>query len=298
MKKIAIISLKGGVGKTTIAAGLAQALHQMGYKVGALDVDFSAPNLHIVLNCDGCRPGRATGDVIVPVERDGIKVLSWGMIFPSQSAITIEDKQIEPEDLRQAVSWIREGKEEKAITLLTELADHPGGATEHMRLLLRPGAIAWGEIDFLILDTPPNSTGVIRVALEAELDGVIIVTHPSRVSLADTGRTLDLFRKEQIPIYGVISNQGTQQGLERYDLRDQDVIDLANKNALPFALTIPHENDLASHFQNLADKILTVQPIRLPMREIAQESHTKFMQMGTRMGKALRVFIGGEEKDD
>ena len=132
-------------------------------------------------------------------------------------------------------------------------------------LILQDGAVDWGELDWLVVDTPPESTGVIRVALEAEgVVGAIIVSHPSRVSLADTRRTVDLFRKRGLPLLGILCNQGTQNGQDRYDLKEKDIEDFARERGLPYIGAIPHSRDLDTHFDRVAEFVVGASPVVLP----------------------------------
>jgi len=231
--------------------------------VGILDGDYTAPNIPIMLGCDDKKPGRAKGNVVVPVEHDGIKVISWSMVWPQDSAVLIEDRQVEPEDLMYAASMLKAGKTEAAIKYLTQLADDPGGAISHLRLLFEPGNIDWGDIDFLVVDTAPTSSGTVRVIVEAGLWGAILVTHPSKPSLADLRRTVDMFRKKQAPIIGLISNQGTHNGNPQYDLTDSDIEQFAREGGIPFITAVPHTHDLAPYFDRVAEFIVSCQPIVL-----------------------------------
>ena len=263
--KILVVSLKGGVGKTKVTAELAKALTRRGLKVGVLDCDYHAPNIPTEFNCEGVKPTRESGNRILPPLVNGIRILSWGMIFPPDSAVMIEDSQVEKDDLLKVRElWVK-GETARGLKYLDHLIAHPGGAMEHMKLLLEDGAVSWGDIDYLVVDTPPESTGVIRVALEAQhVKGAIIVCHPSRVSLADTRRTVDLFRKRSLPILGLLSNQGSQNGQNRYDLTDQDMEAFAGEKGIPYIAAIPHTTDLSPHFDRVARFVVEAQAVILP----------------------------------
>ena len=231
MKTILSASVKGGVGKTTVAVGLAQALQRLGFKVGVLDLDYRAPCVPIVLNVEDATLGRTEGDAMVPVQVDGLHVFSMAFIWPASKCVQVEDND----------------------------------ATADVQQLLTPGVIAWPDLDFLVLDSPPTSSGIVRVALErAEAAAAVIISHPSRVSRADTVRTLDLFAEKQVPVFGLISNQGVDEhGQNRFDLQDQDIMDLAARYNLPWCFCIPHTRTLAPHFDGLAQCILSTQPVLL-----------------------------------
>jgi ATP-binding protein involved in chromosome partitioning len=224
-------SVKGGVGKTTVAVGVAQALQRKGFNVGILDLDYRAPCVSIVLNIEDALLGRTEGDALVPVQLEGLHVFSMAFIWPPSKCVQIEDND----------------------------------AAADVRQLLTPGVIAWPELDFLVIDTPPTASGIVRVALEcSEAAGALIISHPSRVSRADTVRTLDLFSEKQVPVFGLVSNQGVDEhGENRFDLQDRDIIDLAATYGLPWCFCIPHTRDLTLHFDGLAQCILSTQPVLL-----------------------------------
>jgi ATP-binding protein involved in chromosome partitioning len=231
VKTILSASVKGGVGKTTVAVGVAQALQRKGFQVGILDLDYRAPCVPIVLNIEDGVLGRTENDAMVPVQVEGLHVFSMAFIWPASKCVQVEDND----------------------------------ATDDVRQLLAPGVIAWPNLDYLVLDSPPTSSGIVRVALErSEAAGALIVSHPSRVSRADTVRTLDLFAEKQVPVFGLISNQGIDEhGQDRFDLQDQDIIDLAARYSLPWCFCIPHTRDLNPHFDGLAASILSTQPVLL-----------------------------------
>ena len=94
--------------------------------------------------------------------------------------------------------------------------------------------------------------------------GALIVCHPSRVSLADTRRTVDLFRKRGLPLLGILCNQGTQNGEARYDLREADIEAFARERGIPFIGAIPHTQDLGPHFDRVAEFVVGAEPVILP----------------------------------
>jgi len=283
VKLIGVFSVKGGTGKSTTTIQTALALRRLGFKVGILDGDYTAPNIPIMLGCDNKKPGRARGNVVVPVEHDGVKVISWSMVWPQDSAVLIEDRQVESEDLMFAVSMLKAGKTEAAIKYLTQLADDPGGAISHLRLLFEPGNIDWGDIDFLVVDTAPTSSGTVRVIVDAGLWGAILVTHPSKPSLADLRRTVDMFRKKQAPIIGLISNQGTKDGSPQYDLIDDNVEQFAKEGGIPFIVAVPHTRDLAPYFDKVAEFIIGSKPVILPPRTFDEAKAMKTLKGITKL---------------
>jgi ATP-binding protein involved in chromosome partitioning len=171
--KIIVISGKGGVGKTTVAINLAYGLAGKGNRVGILDVDIHGPNIAKMLGIEGEKlSGSEAGIEPVPV-MFGLKAVSL--------ALLLEDKD-------QPVIW---RGPLKMMTIKQFLAD-----------------VNWGELDYLIVDSPPG-TGDEPLSvcqLIPDLDGAIIVTTPQDVAILDSRKSV-LFAKElKIPIVGIIEN--------------------------------------------------------------------------------------------
>ncbi len=173
---IAIVSGKGGVGKSTVAANLAVALGQTGAKVGLIDADIYGPSIPLMFNEMGTKPSAVekNGKVLVaPVEKYGIKILSIGFFVDPQKALV----------------W-RGPMASNALTQLFTEAD-------------------WGELDYLVLDMPPG-TGDIHLTIVQNLSvtGVAVVTTPQEVALADARKAIAMFTQESInvPVLGLIEN--------------------------------------------------------------------------------------------
>jgi ATP-binding protein involved in chromosome partitioning len=165
-----IMSGKGGVGKSTVATNLALALKARGYKVGLLDADMYGPSIPTMLGITG-RP-MSDGNRIKPLERFGVKLMSIGFML---------------EDAKAAVVW--------------------RGPMLHGALMQFLGDVAWGELDFLLLDLPPG-TGDVALTLSQKLqaNGSIIVTTPQEVALQDVYKSVSMNQKVGIPITGVVEN--------------------------------------------------------------------------------------------
>ena len=173
---IAVVSGKGGVGKSTIAANLALALHQLGAKVGLLDADIHGPSVPIMFGVHDETPEmRVVNDkqLMVPIERHGIKLLSIGfMIQPNQ-----------------AVVW-RGPMVSSALRQFVNDTD-------------------WGDLDYLILDMPPGTGDIhLTMAQIVPVSGVVLVTTPQDVALADAKKAAAMFEVMpiKIPILGVVEN--------------------------------------------------------------------------------------------
>jgi ATP-binding protein involved in chromosome partitioning len=173
---IAVVSGKGGVGKSTVAANLALALSQSGAKVGLMDADIYGPSQHIMFGIRGERPMMKDQDgkgLIVPIEKYGIKVMSIGLLI----------------DEKQAVVW-RGPMVSSAIRQFVTDVD-------------------WGELDYLVIDMPPG-TGDIHLTImqTVPVTGVIVVTTPQLVAIADAKKGVAMFGQSQlkVPIIGLVEN--------------------------------------------------------------------------------------------
>lgn len=173
---IAVSSGKGGVGKSTVAVNLAVALARLGYKVGLLDTDIFGPSQTKMLGVEEVRPYAVEKDgrqLIEPVERYGVKMLSIGFF-------------VRPD---QATLW-RGGMASNALKQLIADAD-------------------WGELDYLILDTPPGTSDIHLTLLQTlAITGAIIVSTPQEVALADARKGIDMYQNEKVnvPILGMVEN--------------------------------------------------------------------------------------------
>lgn len=173
---IAVVSGKGGVGKSTVAANLALALSANGAKVGLMDADIYGPSQHIMFGIRGERPlmkedgGKG---LIVPIEKFGIKVMSIGLLI----------------DEKQAVIWRGPMVSSAIRQFVTE--------------------VDWGELDYLIIDMPPG-TGDIHLTMiqTVPVTGVIVVTTPQLVALADAKKGIAMFGQAQlkVPVIGLVEN--------------------------------------------------------------------------------------------
>lgn len=173
---IAVVSGKGGVGKSTVAANLALALAQGGASVGLMDADIYGPSVPIMFGVRGERPMMTDVNgkgMIIPLERYGIKLLSIGLLVDEKNAVVWRGPM--------ASSAIRQ--------FVTD--------------------VHWGELDYLVIDMPPG-TGDIHLTLvqTAPVTGAVIVTTPQDVALVDARKGIAMFGQAQIkvPIIGLVEN--------------------------------------------------------------------------------------------
>jgi ATP-binding protein involved in chromosome partitioning len=173
---IAVVSGKGGVGKSTVSSNLALALAQGGAKVGLMDADIYGPSQHIMFGVRGERPLMREIDgkgMIVPIEKYGIKMMSIGLLI----------------DEKQAVVW-RGPMVSSAIRQFVSEVD-------------------WGELDYLVIDMPPGTGDIhLTIVQTVPVTGVIVVTTPQTVALADAKKGIAMFGQAQlkVPVIGLVEN--------------------------------------------------------------------------------------------
>lgn len=170
---VVVASGKGGVGKSTTAVNLALALHRQGAKVGLFDADIYGPSQPLMLGVAGKRPQIVGGNQMQPVTAHGIKCNSVGFLV----------------DENQAMVW----RGPMVVGAFNQILNDT----------------LWGELDYLVIDMPPG-TGDIQLSLaqSVPVTGAVIVTTPQDVALLDAKRGIEMFRKVQVPILGVVENMG------------------------------------------------------------------------------------------
>jgi ATP-binding protein involved in chromosome partitioning len=173
---IAVVSGKGGVGKSTVSANLALALAAGGAKVGLMDADIYGPSVPIMFGVRGQRPLMKDDNgkgIILPLEKYGIKLMSIGLLVDEKDAVVWRGPM--------ASSAIRQ--------FITD--------------------VDWGELDYLVIDMPPG-TGDIHLTImqTVPVTGVVIVSTPQNVALADAKKAIAMFgqAKINVPIIGLVEN--------------------------------------------------------------------------------------------
>lgn len=170
---VVVASGKGGVGKSTTAVNLALALHRQGARVGLFDADIYGPSQPLMLGVAGKRPQIVNGNQMEPITAHGIKCNSVGFLV----------------DDNQAMVW----RGPMVVGAFNQILNDT----------------VWGQLDYLIIDMPPG-TGDIQLSLaqSVPVTGAVIVTTPQDVALLDAKRGIEMFRKVQVPILGVVENMG------------------------------------------------------------------------------------------
>jgi ATP-binding protein involved in chromosome partitioning len=169
--KVAVASGKGGVGKSTLTANLALALVGLGHRVGLLDADIYGPSQQLMMGIEEKPFVDKKDNKLLTIERHGVRVATLGAVMePDQPAVWRGPLLMKAID--QLVSGVR-----------------------------------WGRLDFLLVDLPPG-TGDVQLTLtqRVALAGAVIVTTPQEVALIDARKGLNLFRRVNVPLLGIVEN--------------------------------------------------------------------------------------------
>ncbi len=232
---VAVASGKGGVGKSTVAVNVAVALAQSGARVGLLDADIYGPNIPTMMGVPSLPP-QSEGK-ITPAESYGVKMMSIGfLVKPGQPLI-----------------W--------------------RGPMLHSAIRQFLSDVAWGELDYLIIDLPPGTGDAqLSLAQSIPLSGGLIVTLPQQVSLEDASRALSMFNQLEIPILGVVENMSY---LELPDGTRMEIFgkgggeQLASQAKAPFIGAIPMDPTVRAGGDNGKPVVLSA-PDSAPAKALRQ----------------------------
>lgn len=184
---VTVGSGKGGVGKTTVSVNLSLALRALGQRVGLLDADVYGPNVPRMMGIN--ESPRASNESIAPLEQHGVKLMSMGFLNPGD----------------RPVIW--------------------RGPMLHSVMQQFVRNVAWGSLDYLIVDLPPGTGDVsLSLAQSTPITGAIVVTTPSDVSLEDARKAVLMFRQLHVPLLGLVENMSyliAPQSGERIDVFGQ-----------------------------------------------------------------------------
>ncbi len=167
---VAVGSGKGGVGKTTVAVNVAIALAKQGHRVGLMDADIYGPNVPLMMGVSA-QPRVLEGNRIEPLPSHGVKFISVGSISPGDKPMVMRGPMLH-QIVRQFLQQV-----------------------------------AWGELDFLIIDLPPGTGDVvISLVQTVPLTGSIVVSTPSDVALQDARKAIEMFRQVNVDVLGIVEN--------------------------------------------------------------------------------------------
>ncbi|KAI5778367.1 nucleotide binding protein-like protein [Geopyxis carbonaria] len=170
-KVIVVSSAKGGVGKSTLAVNLALSLAQQGVRTGLLDADIFGPSVPRLLNLAGEEPILSENNQLVPIENYGIRSMSMGYLVGEEAPVVWRGLMV-----MKAVQQ-----------LLWE--------------------VKWGDLDMLVIDLPPGTGDVqLTITQQVVMDGGIIVSTPQDIALIDAVKGINMFKKVDVPILGMVQN--------------------------------------------------------------------------------------------
>ncbi len=167
---VAVASGKGGVGKSTVAANLALALTANGLSVGVLDADIYGPSMPRMLGISG-RPRSPDGKKLIPMENYGLKCMSMGFLVPEDTPMIWRGPMV----------------------------------MSALQQMLRE--VEWGALDIMVVDMPPGTGDAqLTMAQQVPLAGAVIVSTPQDIALLDARKGLNMFKKVEVPVLGIIEN--------------------------------------------------------------------------------------------
>jgi len=170
-KIIAVSSAKGGVGKSTSAVNIALGLSSLGLSVGILDADVFGPSLPTMMDLKGQRPALNDANQMIPLVNYGIKCMSMGFLTEEDDPIVWRGPMV----------------------------------MSGLEKLLRQ--VEWGELDVLVVDLPPGTgDAILTICQRVPLSGAVIISTPQDVALADVVRGVNMFKKVDVPILGIVEN--------------------------------------------------------------------------------------------
>jgi ATP-binding protein involved in chromosome partitioning len=214
---IAVASGKGGVGKSTTAANLALGLSANGLRVGVLDADIYGPSMPRLLGIGG-KPQTVDGKVLKPMENYGLRVMSMGFLVGEETPMIWRGPMV--------------------MSALTQM--------------LRE--VEWGELDILVVDMPPGTGDAqLTMAQSVPLAGAVIVSTPQDLALIDARKGLNMFRKVDVPLLGIVENMSyfvAPDTGRRYDIfghggakREAERLGVTFLGEVPLEMTIRETSD-------------------------------------------------------
>jgi len=235
-----VSSLKGGTGKTSTTVNLGKALQRAGYKVGLLDADATAPTLFKALGLSSA-PSLELDSVeakLLPFELDGLYALTLASHYGENPAVLWDE-----------------------ATLIRA-----------MRELVRD--VIWPELDYLILDSPPSSSGFMQALYDAvagDIYGTVLVFQPSDIAIADLVRTLDFIKIKKVPVVGLVANMAyclSPQGEKFWPFISPSVNigDICEKHGIPQLGEVPltpKQDVINVEFDKIVRRVVDASPLVL-----------------------------------
>lgn len=248
---IAIASGKGGVGKSTLSANLAVALRFSGARVGLLDADIYGASQPGMFGAGDVQNLRVEDNMLHPVEKHGVRFVSMGLLMGGDDG---------------PVVW----RAPMVVKLLQQFL----------------GQVAWGELDYLLIDLPPG-TGDIQLTLaqQASLSGAVIVTTPQNVAVGIAAKGMRMFEKVNVPILGVIENMSgfTCENCDHvtHIFQHGGGKQMAKDNQIPFLGAVPLDTDIVESGDSGQPILLgsTESPAAKAFLDIAQSLEKNFHEL-------------------
>jgi ATP-binding protein involved in chromosome partitioning len=216
-KIIAISSGKGGVGKSTVAVNLALAFSNLGYKVGILDADVYGPSIPKLMGISE-KPKSEDGINLIPVKKFDIQCMSIGFMVSEETPMIWRGPMV-------------------ASTIKTFV-----------------NKVLWNNIDFLIIDMPPGTgDALLTFSQEVDIDGAIIVTTPQNISVIDVKRGIEMFKRTNVKILGIIENMTSfksADGVEHFIFGKDGAKNIANKYNIEILGYIPIDIEISKGCDN------------------------------------------------
>ena len=170
---ISVASGKGGVGKSTTSINLAIAINQLGFSVGLLDADVYGPSIPKLVG-DRQKPKKSRAGKILPIKKYNISLMSIGFLVPEDSPMIWRGPMV--------------------ISAVNQMLND----------------VEWGKLDYLVVDMPPGTGDVqLTMAQRVPMSGAVIVSTPQDLALIDARKGIEMFKKVNIPILGIIENMST-----------------------------------------------------------------------------------------
>jgi len=239
-KIIAISSAKGGVGKSTVATNIAVAIKKLGFKTGILDADVYGPSIPLMMGVHE-KPISEDGIKLIPIKKFDIDLISIGLLVSEDTPMIWRGPMV-------------------ASTVKTFT-----------------NKVIWNDLDFLIIDMPPGTgDALLTFSQEIDINGIVIVTTPQKIALADVRRGIEMFKKINVKILGIIENMSklTLEDTDHFIFGKDGGKDMAKKFQIDFLGDIEINENLrkssddgvpyvekfddhfSKNFMSIADKII------------------------------------------